>query len=271
MDCPYFTVIRYGSFRVEGNPRKQLRDPADTTGHLSPAYEFEFYYTDCEGGLTINGVPYPVKSGYFTCCKPGQHRKMTLPYRCYFFNITTQNPELQTALNALPVYASHPEMERIIDICRQMRKIKDHHSLHARMVTQSHICAILSILFSHSYAVPVTSDYKVRRHNDALLRANAYLREHLQEDVDLRQLAKDSGLHPTYFHKLFTAAFQKTPAQQLMWYRVLEAQHLLITDDLPIGEVAARCGFSTPNYFCYKFKELTGQSPSRYRKLRRKY
>ena len=270
MDCPYFSIIRYNEFRVHTSPKKAMRDLTDIRGNLCVAYEFEFYYTECEGGLTVDGISHPVKPGYFTCCKPGQHRKMTLPYSCYFFNITTQNEELKAALDNLPVYSFHPEMARILELCRGLTANKDRHSLQSRMLSESYICAILSILIGHSYAVPVASDPKVRRHNTALLQANEYLREHLQEDVDLTQLARDSGLHPTYFHKLFTAAFQRTPSQQLMWYRILEAQHLLITDNLPIGEIAARCGFSTPNYFCYKFKELTGETPSRYRNHRRK-
>lgn len=270
MDYPYFSVVRYGAFRVTTNPNKKVHDIADIQGCPASAYEFEFYYTDCEGGLTVDSVFCPVRTGFFTCCKPGNLRKMTLPYRCYYFNLTTKNPELKAALDSLPNYSYHPKMDDILDICRKMSTNSDRRTLHGRMLTEGYICMILSILFSYSYAVPTSADHKVRRHNEALLKANNYLREHLQENVDLTQLARDSGLHPTYFHKLFTAAFQKTPAQQLMWYRIMEAQHLLITDDLPVGEIAARCGFSTPNYFCYKFKELTKESPSQYRKSRRK-
>ena len=219
---------------------------------------------------TVDGVRYPVKEGYFTCCKPGQHQKMNIPYRCYFFNISTKDPELRKALDRLPDYAYHSDMSRIITLCEQMCENKDRHSLPGRMLTESYVCAVLSTLLGRSYTGSEISDYRARRHSRALLQANEYLREHLEENVDLEKLAKNCGLHPTYFHKLFTAAFQKTPAQQLMWYRVLEAQHLLISDNLPIGEIAARCGFSTPNYFCYKFKQLTRESPSQYRKLRRK-
>ena len=196
-------------------------------------------------------------------------RKTTLPYRCYFFNINTENPGLKKALDNLPVYAYCPEAESILNICKEMVSILDCNTLHARLHLESCICRILSILLRQQYAVPDYKDANVRKHQDILLTADRYLREHLQEPVKLEQLAKGSGLHPTYFHKLFTAAFKRTPSEQLMWYRITAASQMLKEDDRPISEVAELCGFSSQNYFSYKFKELCGESPSKYRKERR--
>ena len=55
-----------------------------------------------------------------------------------------------------------------------------------------------------------------------------------------------------------------------MSHRLQAALSLLVSEDLPIGEISARCGFSTQNYFCYKFREKIGKSPSQYRKSSRK-
>ena len=110
------------------------------------------------------------------------------------------------------------------------------------------------------------------RHVASLLAANNYLREHLQEKIDLPKLAHDSGLHPTYFHKLFTKAFGQTPTEQLLTHRIQAAAILLVSEDLPISEIAERCGFSTPNYFCTRFREKIGVCPRQYRKaVRRKH
>ena len=93
---------------------------------------------------------------------------------------------------------------------------------------------------------------------------------HPEEDVDLQKLADDSHLHPTYFHKLFTAAFGRTPAEYLMWYRVLLTREYLRDDNCSISEVAAKCGFSSPSYFSQKFRLYSSCSPSKYRKAIRK-
>ena len=271
MDCPYFTVVRFDSFRINSDPNLKCFDPIAEQANLTSAYEFEFYTEDCDGGLMADGVLYPARKDYFTCCKPGHMRKLTLPYRCYFFNIITENPDLRKALDKLPIYAYCPESAAILDICREMVTIQDGNSLHARLLLESCICRILSILLRQEYAVPDYNEANVRKHQDILLAADRYLQEHLQEPVNLKQLSKGSGLHPTYFHKLFTAAFKRSPAEQLMWYRITAATQMLTGDNRPIAEIAELCGFSSQNYFSYKFKELCGESPSKYRRERRQH
>ena len=269
MNCPYFSVVRFDSFRINSDPNLKCHDPLAEQDYLTAAYEFEFYTEDCSGGVTIDDVLYPARNHYFTCCKPGHMRRLTLPYRCYFFNINTENPDLKKALDGLPLYAYCPDSDEILEICKKMVVIRDHNTLHGRLQLESCICRILSILLKQQYAVPDYKEANVRKHQDILLKADCYLREHLQEPVNLEDLAKGSGLHPTYFHKLFTAAFKRTPTEQLMWYRITTAMQMLTQDDRPLSEIADIRGFSSQNYFSYKFKEQVGSSPSQYRKERR--
>lgn len=269
MDCPYFTITRVDSFRINTDPNRKMMDLNAEKGFWTADYELEFYFEDCEGGLTVDDVRYPVKKGYFTCCKPGQMRKMTLPYRCYFFNINTKDQELRKALDSLPMYAFSPRMDEIIEICKEMVAIQNRQVLQSRLLLEGGICKILGLLLSGHDSVPITEDPTVHRHQEILLAADRYIRDHLCENINLEQLSRGSNLHPTYFHKLFTAAFKKSPAEQLMWYRILAAMEMLSGDDRPVAEVASACGFSSQNYFSYKFKETTGLSPTQYRKQRR--
>jgi len=269
MEFPAFSVVRCGRFHIGANSKRRLNDPTDELGTHAVHYELEFYYADCPGGLTIVNQHHPAVRGFFSCCKPGQYRRMVLPYKCFFFNIATKDPSLQEALDKLPDYAPMKETEQILSLCKTIAGESNKDALHGKLLVEGCVCTILSILFRNSYAITDYIDHKVDRHQACLLAANDYLRNHLQEKVDLKTIAKDSGLHPTYFHKLFTAAFGKTPAQQLMKYRIYAAINLLLTDEVPISEISSRCGFSTPNYFCYKFREEVGISPREYRKKSR--
>lgn len=269
METTAFSIVRYGRFYRSNSSGRKLVDPTDELGTQASCYELEFYYADCPGGLTIDGVHFPAKRGFFTCCKPGQHRKMILPYMCLFFNIIPHDAQLREALDKLPSYAPMGNAEQILSLCRTMAAESHRDTLHGKLLAEGCVCTILSILFRNQYTISDVSDHKVYRHQEALLAANDYLREHLQENIDLKQLAYDSGLHPTYFHKLFTAAFRKTPAQQLMQYRIHAAVNWLMGDELSVSEISDRCGFSTPNYFCYKFREATGQSPRQFRNASR--
>lgn len=266
MEFPAFSVVRFGRFQSRDHTVSKMHNRADELGAHAGYYELEFYYTDCPGGLTIEGVHFPARRGFFTCCKPGQRRKMVFPHKCYFFNIATQDPALQEALDKLPSYGLMGQSEQIITLCKTMFTERQRDALYGKLLIESCACAIMSILFRSTYSFTNVADCKVYRHQAALLAANEYLRNHLQDDVDLKKLAQESGLYPTYFHKLFTAAFGKTPSEQLMIHRLQAAMSILVTEDLPISEISARCGFSTPNYFCHKFRDQIGTTPSQYRK-----
>ena len=270
MEFPAFSVVRFGHFQSDDRFAHKLHNRANDPGTHAGYYELEFYYADGPGGLTIDGILFPARRGFFTCCKPGQRRKMELPHKCYFFNIATHDPELQEALDNLPNYGPTGSTEQVLTLCSTMFKERQRNVLYGKMLVEGCICTILSILFRNTYSFTDVADHKVYRHQTALLAANDYLREHLQEKVDLVKLARDSGLHPTYFHKLFTAAFGKTPSEQLMIHRLQAALSILVSEDLPISEVSARCGFSTPNYFCHKFRDQVGMTPNQYRKISRK-
>ncbi|MBR4863433.1 MAG: helix-turn-helix transcriptional regulator [Oscillospiraceae bacterium] len=266
MEFPIFSVVRCGRFHVGNNSTRRLIDPTDELGTHAVHYELEFYYADCPGGLTIGSISHTARRGFFSCCKPGQYRKMVLPYKCFFINIATKDPALIKALDALPDYAPMEQTEQILSLCKTIAGESSRDALHGKLLIEGCVCTILSILLRNSCAIANYTDHKVDRHQSCLLAANHYLREHLQENISLETLAHDSGLHPTYFHKLFTAAFGKTPTQQLTSYRIHAAVNLLMNDELPISEISSRCGFSTPNYFCSKFREETGISPREYRK-----
>ena len=49
--------------------------------------------------------------------------------------------------------------------------------------------------------------------------------------------------------------------------RIERAQYLIITTDFPLSEVAAETGFKSQTYFPRTFKEITGQTPTQYKKI----
>ena len=133
------------------------------------------------------------------------------------------------------------------------------------MLQQSCAIRLIALLARYHHA-PKSADHALLRHQKTLLAADRYIREHLAEDLSLARLAKLSSLEPTYFHKLFTAAFGVTPANRVLAYRISAAKAGLIEGTLPLVELAAQCGFSSQTYFCYRFRMVTGQTPAQYRK-----
>ena len=271
MKLPDFEYLGISTTGIHRHPHTIKETYSTGKGRWVNCYEFCFFIGDWEGEAMVNGTAYPIKDGYFLCCKPGQTKKLTMPYRCYNFHLAARDPRLKEALDALPTYAHHPEMSKITELCKKACHVDQRSTLNAKFESFSYATAILSLLLrQYADALMAANEGNVRRHQQALLDANAYLHAHLAEDVDLETLAKDSGLHPTYFQKLFTAAFGRSPAQQLTNFRIAYARGLLHDDNRPISEIARLCGFSYQSYFSRVFKEIVKQTPSQYRQTLRK-
>jgi transcriptional regulator GlxA family with amidase domain len=48
-------------------------------------------------------------------------------------------------------------------------------------------------------------------------------------------------------------------------HRIWHAQHLLVSSDMKIRDIAQACGFNSPNRFYAAFKSLVGKQPKDFR------
>lgn len=240
------------------------KSPTDRAPRQIPTYEFEFYTDNCPGGLCNDGVLYPVQKGGCCLSKPGQIQTIVKPYRGSYFNVVTQNPELCQMLDNLPNYFIMWNVSEVVNLINQMVATEDD-TLTGRLKQHSCACRILAILSRYSVN-PKAADKGVYQHRKTLRMADEYIRDHLTEEINLAELAKLCNLDPTYFHKLYTAAYGETPAQRHLRFRISMAKTALLENKLSVLEVANRCGFSSQTYFCYRFKKTTGKTPAQYRK-----
>ena len=56
------------------------------------------------------------------------------------------------------------------------------------------------------------------------------------------------------------------PYRYLVESRVRVAKALLVQIEVPLAEVATRCGFNSPAQLSAMFKQVTGTTPARYRR-----
>ena len=259
---PQFTVSRFGYYdsditklgKREGKYRSVL------------GYELDFFTEDHPGGQALDGTFYPARSQCVVLAKPGQKRAMYPPYRCWFINIATPDPELQELFDQLPSASTLWEIDEAVKLFREMMGIEDATSLDGRLQLQSCVCRLLRLL-TQLRPVPDAVRSNAVRHQKTLMAVDRYIRDHLSEDLSLEVLAAVANLDPTYFHKLFTSVYGMTPAKRVLGYRISAAKNGIIEGTMPLDELAAKCGFSSQAYFCYKFKKSVGSSPTRYRQI----
>ena len=253
MQLPHFSLSNFGVIQVQKKGKEQwIR-----------FYELEFYTEDHTGGTVTDGVFRPARKGYYALYRPGQIQRLIGPYRCYYLNISTQDPLLCDFFDSLPDTGPMWNMDEVILQIQKMQRTEDKDSLGGRLRITACAARVLSLLADN----PLTSGGTLV-HREDLMKADRYIREHLSEDLSLKKLAEISSLDPTYFHKLFTRVYGKTPAQRVLSRRITAAQIALEEGNLTVGEIAARCGFTSQTYFAAKFREITGRSPTEYRKFK---
>lgn len=257
---PVFSIHNFGAFDYSLGKHT----PGEGAERVVSAYEFEFYTEKSQGGLRIDGIFYQTCRGGCILAKPGQVESVIKPYRGYYLNIVTQDPELCDMLDHLPNFFTLWNMGELVKLIHQMIATEDKAGLVGRMQLQSLVCRILALLYQYRNS-PQNTDSNVLQHQKTLLMADKYIRDHLSEELSLGMLAKLCNLDPTYFHKLYTSAFGRTPAQRILGFRIAAAKTGLIESKVSLGELASKCGFSSQTYFCYKFKQVTGMTPMQYR------
>lgn len=92
-----------------------------------------------------------------------------------------------------------------------------------------------------------------------------YIREHLNEPIDLNTVAATFKKNPAYISSLFKKGTQEGFNDYLTHERIQRSQKYLTTSTLSINEIATLCGYSNPKYYSVVFKKITGQTPCHYR------
>lgn len=106
---------------------------------------------------------------------------------------------------------------------------------------------------------------KNQEHVDMVNRARMMIREALEDDLTIREIADRIGISYSSFRKLFKEFTGIAPAMYQQDLRLQRAKELLSTTDLSIKEIAYQLRFESPDYFSSKFKIKTGCKPSEFR------
>jgi AraC family transcriptional regulator len=97
------------------------------------------------------------------------------------------------------------------------------------------------------------------------VRAALWIEAHADEPIDLPGAAREAGLSPFHFLRLFSRVLGVTPHQYLLRCRLRHAARLLAEGGPSITEIAFRVGFRDLSNFVRTFHRAAGVSPRRFR------
>ncbi len=262
MQCPYFSISEYGMF----NSNVKFPKIITTPDRLVESFEIEYFTHDCPGETYINNDSYLLTEGTIICAKPGQFRHSRLPFKCNYVHIATEDEALIGLLKQIPDHFIPGKVPELTQIFNDMLTIEAIDNPQNRIFLESCVCRLIWQLMQLKHLNTESQAGIAVMHQKLLLDAEKYIKEHLPEELSLASLSAYCNLSPAYFHRLFTAYFEKTPAQYVLDCRISAAKIGLLTSEYPLSRIAADCGFTSQAYFCYKFKQTTGYTPLQYRK-----
>ena len=109
---------------------------------------------------------------------------------------------------------------------------------------------------------PATPNARDRRR---AVEAALWIDDNSHQEVDLEQAARQAGLSPFHFLRLFSSVLGVTPHQYLVRSRLRHAARLLADDDIAVTDVAYDVGFGDLSNFVRTFHRAAGVSPTRFR------
>ncbi|MBI5529725.1 MAG: AraC family transcriptional regulator [Deltaproteobacteria bacterium] len=105
-----------------------------------------------------------------------------------------------------------------------------------------------------------------RDYRERINRVIFHIESHLDEKLDLQDLAKVAFFSPFHFHRIFTAFTDEPLGNFIRRLRLERSSKHLLHLAAPVTEVALTAGYETPAAFTRAFSAHFGVSPTEYRK-----
>jgi AraC-like DNA-binding protein len=83
----------------------------------------------------------------------------------------------------------------------------------------------------------------------------------------LTEIAQQVKLSPFHFHRRFTELLGMTPKQYMLACQIHQSKVELLAGQKELAQIAKECGFAHQSHFTSRFKQATGLTPTRWRRM----
>lgn len=126
-----------------------------------------------------------------------------------------------------------------------------------------------SIYYTYIYTQRKLSSQKEvsTKDNDFLRRFCEYVTLNMDHDLSAEVLTKELGISRTLLYEKVKDLTGSTVNDYIKHLRIERAQALLKDTDMSVNEISDTVGFAYPRYFSSVFKEVTGYTPTAFKKM----
>lgn len=133
------------------------------------------------------------------------------------------------------------------------------------------ISPLLYTMFCSCFAPTYNAEKSFEKRDTISLsaEAKAYIYNHLNSKITVKELSEIVHLSPSQFSKLFKEQTGFSPYDYVLLARLTKAKELLLETDRNVSEIALETGFQTDCNFTTFFTSSAGMSPSKFRREHR--
>jgi len=111
------------------------------------------------------------------------------------------------------------------------------------------------------------SDVQADPEMSRLVPAVKFMHDEFGRSPTLDEIAAKAHLSPFHFHRRFTDLLGQTPKHFLLACQIHRSKQMLSERKAELSDIAKECGFAHQSHFTSRFKQATGLTPTRWRRL----
>ena len=177
------------------------------------------------------------------------------------------NPVIQNRnLELFPIRGENPGQRQLLGKLRQLALLQK--QTDTEFQTRNLLGEIWLLLLEE--LKQASAETNPTRNQDRILTMLAFIHGNYAEKITLEDIADAAAVSTRECLRCFRTSIKQSPMEYLIDYRIRTARKLLETTDLPVTEVALRCGFNSPSYFTKQFHRICGLTPNACRKAKQR-
>lgn len=109
------------------------------------------------------------------------------------------------------------------------------------------------------------NEIEAMSHNEYVVKAQRFVRCHLEEKISLKDIAEFVHLNPSYFSRMFKKETGEGFIEYVTRMKMEKAKELLDNTTKSVEQIAIELSFDSKSYFLKTFKKQIGMSPNAYK------
>lgn len=192
------------------------------------------------------------------------HERFLLQYDTAVLNRLKYQFPVSNPHAGFVMYLEEKEAERIQFLFQWVTELHD--TPHTLREVDPLLILLLNTLFIHAeHAEKVFVSEEKNNTFDNIIDFVVQVEKSKSFSLTLNEAAERCNLSSSHFSRTFKKIMQISFKEYLIGKKISQSANLLCNTDLSITDIAYQCEFTDSAYYCYKFKDMMGVTPKKFR------